>query len=90
MTILLTTLLSIVVICSVSYPLMRSRGGDSEISPTGSDENSIKMAVDGLNLAKLDLAIGNLDRKSYDELEGKYVLESRREDHTDRSQHGNE
>ena len=34
------------------------------------------MAVDGLDLAKLDLAVGNLDQESYDQLEEKYILES--------------
>lgn len=90
MIILFTTLLSIVVICSVLYPLMRSRNNDQQPSSADPDENSIRMAVDGLSLAQLDLAIGNLDRKSYDELEEKYILESGAPDRTYRSQPDNE
>ena len=90
MTILFTTLLSIVVICSVLYPLMRSRNGDQQPGSVGPDENSIRMAVDGLSSAQLDLAIGNLDRKSYDALEEKYILEAGASDRPDRSQTDNE
>ena len=89
MIIILITLLSMIVIGAVLYPVLRSRVGDEKLYSTDDRENSIRMAVDGLSSAQLDLAIGNLDRESYEELEEKYILESGAADLGDRSHQDN-
>ena len=80
MTILLITLLSVIVIGAVMYPIVRPRNGTNDQDVLNRGRNSERMAVDGLNLAQLDLAVGNLDQESYDQLEGKYRLESEEAD----------
>jgi hypothetical protein len=76
MTIFFITCLSIIVIGAVLYPVVRSRNDLREVASMDEGDHSIRMAVAGLSSAQLDLAIGNLDQKSYDELEEKYILES--------------
>lgn len=76
MIILLITLLSVIVIGAVMYPIVRPRSESNGHDVLDTGENSVRMAADGLNLAQLDLAVGNLDQESYDQLEGKYRLES--------------
>ncbi len=80
MTILLITLLSVIVIGAVMYPIVRPRNETNDQDVLNRGRNSERMAVDGLNLAQLDLAVGNLDQESYDQLEGKYRLESEEAD----------
>lgn len=76
MTILFITILSILVIGAVLYPIVKSSSGTDKQDSVEASEKTSRMAVDGLDLAKLDLAVGNLDQESYDQLEEKYILES--------------
>ena len=76
MTILFITILSTLVIGAVLYPLTRSSSDTDKQDSVETSDKTSRMAVDGLDLAKLDLAVGNLDQESYDQLEEKYILES--------------
>ena len=76
MTILFITILSTLVIGAVLYPIVRSSSDTDKQDSVETSDKTSRMAVDGLDLAKLDLAVGNLDQESYDQLEEKYILES--------------